>query len=199
MTNEPVRRAVRRPAAPAGLATRTAPHGSGGQHPGGHRRSRAAHRRATLHRETGMKNLVHGRRRRAQLRRQRPAAARGTVREHLDSAGRGRCGRRAGRGALRLASAAGPAARAATATARRGQPSRSARIRPTRSRRFCESVGAHYTRYDDEAALLDDVAQALVDEKGRSAGSTAGWSSGRARSAPAASSAIPGRRACRRR
>ena len=50
-----------------------------------------------VHAQTGMKNLVPGRRRGAQLRRQRPHPARGPVREHLDSAGGGRCRRRARR------------------------------------------------------------------------------------------------------
>ena len=54
-----------------------------------------------------------GRRRRAQLRRQRPAAARGAVRRHLDSAGGRRCRRIAGRRAVRVAPAAREAARGA--------------------------------------------------------------------------------------
>ncbi len=67
-----------------------------------------------------------GRRRGAQLRRQRPAAARGAVRRHLDSAGGGRRRRRAGRGAVRLASAAGQAARSRRPGPPEGQPARAA-------------------------------------------------------------------------
>ena len=59
----------------------------------------------TVQRETGMENLVHGRRRRAQLRRQRPRAARRSVQAHLDPTRRRRRGRGARRGVARLASA----------------------------------------------------------------------------------------------
>ena len=55
----------------------------------------------TAHRETGLDEPLPGRRRRAQLRRQRPAAARRTVQAALDSAGGRRRGRRARRGAAR--------------------------------------------------------------------------------------------------
>ena len=58
----------------------------------------------TLAPETGRRESLPGRRRGAQLRRQRPDPARGSVQGHLDSAGGRRCRRRAGRGAERLAS-----------------------------------------------------------------------------------------------
>ena len=74
-----------------------------------------------VHAQTGMKNLVPGRRRGAQLRRQRPDPPRGAVRRALDSAGGGRRGRRARRRAVRLApTARQPARRRAGATRQQG-------------------------------------------------------------------------------
>ena len=75
-----------------------------------------------VHRETGMREPLPRRRRGAQLRRQRAAAARGTVRAHLDPAGGGRRRRRARRragdppqGARQRRAAPAPRATACTA------------------------------------------------------------------------------------
>ncbi len=68
--------------------------------PGGHRGDRAAHGAARPSRD-GHAEPLPGGRRGAQLRRQRPAAARGAVRATLDPARRGRRGRRARRRAGR--------------------------------------------------------------------------------------------------
>ena len=56
----------------------------------------------SLAKQTGSQEPLPCRRRRAELRRQRQGAARRHVREHLDSASRGRCRRRGRRGARRL-------------------------------------------------------------------------------------------------
>ena len=68
----------------------------------------------TAHRETGTDEPLPRRRRRAQLRRQRPDAARGAVRATLDPAGRRRRRRRARRRAAHLAPALSAAARPST-------------------------------------------------------------------------------------
>src|SRR4029077_20206645 len=96
-----VRRAVRRQAAQAGGAAHPARHGSGGVDSGRHRGDRAApdaRARGTKWTE----KPVPRRRRRAQLRRQGPRAARREVRRDLDPAGGGRCGRGGRRGACDL-------------------------------------------------------------------------------------------------
>ena len=69
----------------------------------------AAHPRAR--RRDRCEEPLPGRRRRAQLRRQRQGVARRQVRAHLDPAGGGRRGRRARRRARRLLHPSGPAAR----------------------------------------------------------------------------------------
>ena len=183
-----------------GVAARAAAHGPGRQHPGGDRGGHAPDRPRTSTRGPGMKHLVPGRRRGAELRGQRPAAPRGAVRRHLDPAGGRRRRRRARRGPVRLASAAGQAPRRPTAAT----PSRGA------------SSGPRFTHRRDRAR--SSTAQGRVTASGSttrpscsstspgcwptarsSAGSRAGWSSARARSGAAASSATRARRRCRRR
>ena len=109
-----------------------------------------------------------GRRRGAQLRGQRPAAARGAVRGHLDPAGRRRCRRRARRGAVRLAPAAGQAAPAR----RPRRASKGSLLGPRFSNDADRAVPGRagrrrHERFDDEAELLDHVAGAAGRGQGR--------------------------------
>ena len=118
MTSREVRRAVRRPAAPARSRRSTQ-----------REMDLAASIQAVteeimlrmarhVHARDGIEEPLPGRRRGAQLRRQRPDPARRAVREHLDPAGGRRRGRRARRRAVHLAPAARqPAHAAARATA----------------------------------------------------------------------------------
>ena len=101
---------------------------------------------ARVHGRPGSSNLVPGRRRGAQLRRQRPAAARGAVRRHLDSAGRGRRRRRAGRRPVRLAPAArrSRARRHGRSDAQQGSLLGPGVLATTRSARFSTASGAAY-------------------------------------------------------
>ena len=110
-----------------------------------------------LHRADGHEEPGPGRRRGAQLRGQRQAAARGAVREHLDPAGGRRCRRRPWRGPVRLASAPRQAAHAERRRCPEGAASSARATPPTRSRRSSTSVGRRYQRFDDEAALLEHV------------------------------------------
>ena len=106
-----VRRALRRPAPRAGVAPRAAAHGPGRQHPGGDRRGRAADRparpRADRHEPPGP-----GRRRRPQLRGQRPAARARAVSTISGSSPRPATPAARWGGPVRLASAPGKAPRA---------------------------------------------------------------------------------------
>ena len=102
MTNGRFDERLRRPAAGAGVRAHPAGDGPGPLDPGGHRGGRAAHGpdRGLAHRRaTGRA----GRRRRPQLRGQRPAAAGGPVRRPLGPARGGRRRGRGGRRALGLA------------------------------------------------------------------------------------------------
>ncbi|KAJ3054998.1 hypothetical protein HK102_011439, partial [Quaeritorhiza haematococci] len=96
----PLPRAVRRAAAVPRIEPRTAPHGPGREHPVGDRGGRPADRPRGGPEDRGEKPR-HGRRRGAQLRRQRPAAPRGALRGYLDPARGRRRRRRARGGALR--------------------------------------------------------------------------------------------------
>ena len=130
-----------------------------------------------------------GRRRGAQLRGQRPAAARRAVRRHLDPAGRGRRRRRARRRAVRLASTARQAARSRTRATPEGQLAR-ARVSPTtRSRRFLDASGRRYRRLRRRGRAAATTSPSCWPTGRSSAGSRGAWSSVRARSARAASSA----------
>ena len=149
-----------------------------------------------VHRETGMREPLPGRRRRAQLRRQRPPPARGAVRAHLDPAGGGRRRRRARAPRCRsgtsvLGNAAPRVAPRATACAARS----SARPSPTtRSRRPALGRARCYERLPTRRAARAHRARCSPTRRS-SAGSRAAWSSARARSAPAPSSATRARRA----
>ena len=116
---------------------------------------------------------------------QRPAAARRAVRGHLDSAGGGRRRRRAGRGAVRVASVAREAARQPHGGhARRAACSG----RSSRDRRRCvallDRAGAPYDRAFDERGRAAAARRRVAGTRRRSsAGSRAGWSSARGRSA----------------
>ena len=116
-----VRRALRRPAPRAGDAADPAGDGPGAIHPGRHRGGDAPPGPDAAPGDGGREPLP-GRRRGPQLRRQRPAAARGAVPEPLDPARRRRCRRGGGRRAVRLAPARRTAAhqRPAPATRMRG-------------------------------------------------------------------------------
>ena len=106
MTNRRFHRLFGGPPRVARVAPGAAAHGPGRQHPGRDRGGRAADRppRAPADRDEAP---GPGRRGRAQLRGQRPAAPRGRLRRPLDPAGGRRCRRRAGCGPVRLASAPG--------------------------------------------------------------------------------------------
>ena len=93
-----VRRALRRAGARAGDAGHAARDGPRGVGAGGDGGGGAAHGAPRPPRDRHAQPLPR-RRRGSQLRRQRAAAARGTVRAPLGTAGGGRCRRRAGRGA----------------------------------------------------------------------------------------------------
>ena len=169
MTVAEVPRAVRRPAAAARVAARRSATWTWRRRiQAVDRRGHAADRRGTCTTQTGMKNLVPGRRRGAELRGQRPAPARRAVRRHLDPAGRRRRRRRARRGAVRLASAARTSR--ASRTRRDCQQRLAARpgVRRRRDRARSSSAPARrITRRDDDDELLDDVAELLADGQGR--------------------------------
>ena len=141
----------------------------------------------------------HGRRRGPELRGQRQAAPAGHLQGHLDSARRGRRGRRAGRGPGRLAHLAGQAA-----PGHQRRRSTHEGLLPGPGFRTERSSGCawrtqapcqHYADFDE-----------LLPGGGRSAGpgrKVVGWFQGRmeygrAPWATAASSATPGIRRCRR-
>ena len=153
----------------------------------------------TLHRETGLREPLPGRRRGAQLRRQRPAAARRAVRAHLDPAGGRRCRRRARRRAAHLA----PAPRASRARSRRDATRCRAsylgpEFTPDEIERFLDVGRRRLRRGSTATELLDARRRSCSPTRRSSAGSTAAWSSARARSARAASSATRAARGCRR-
>ena len=171
---------------------RAAAHGPGREHPGGDRGGRAARWAASCPRADRHEEPGAGRRRGAQLRRQRPAAARGPVRRHLDSAGGRRRRRRARRGAVRLASAA----RASRATPTADDASRAACSgRAFADDEICDVPRPGRGAVSRALPTSDDLLRARRRAAGRrarsSAGSRAAWSSARARSARAASSATP--------
>ncbi len=169
-------------------------------HPGRHRRGRAAARQHAP-RGDGREEPLPRRRRRAQLRRQRPAAARRTVREYLDSAGRRRCGRcrrRRCRCLARLRRAAAQAERQRQPCRRPhervvSRPEYSPRADSGRARRDgCEVRGSWTT------TRCFRERRSCSPRKTWSAGSRAAWSSGRGRSAAARSSVTRAARRCSR-
>ena len=196
MTNEPVRRALRRPAAQRRERDHPARDGPRALDPGGDRGDRAAHG-APRARGDRRAQPLPGRRRGAQLRGQRPAAARGAVRRHLDPAG-GRRRRRRGRRGARLRSghvgskgAAAPGrARAAGGDGMQGAflgpefPRRRDRGLPRRPRL---SRTAGWRRRSGRRTSRGGSPPSRT----WSASSRGAWSSARARSATARSSATP--------
>ena len=139
-------------------------------------RMRAARARADRHEEP-----VPGRRRGAQLRRQRPHPARRAVRGHLDPAGRRRCRRRARRGAVHLAPAARQAARRRSRPTRQhGLAARARVLATTRSARSSTRSARVYTTFADDDALCDRVAELIA------AGKVVGWFQGRMEFGPRA-------------
>ena len=142
-------------------------------------------------RQTGMQEPVPGRRRGAQLRRQRPHPARRTVRRHLDSAGRRRRRRRARRRAVHLASAARQAAqrrRPTTAsTARCSGPV----FTTTRSERSSRHAARRTHACSTMTRCATRVAELLAD------GKVVGWFQGRMEFGPRALGVAQHHRRCR--
>ena len=105
----PLCQIVRRAGAKPGSIADAVSHGCRGLDPVGAGRGRAA-ADAQPRQTNRFAKPLPGRRRGAQLRRQWKGFARRPLRQHLDSAGRGRCRRRRGRGACGLPSLQRPAA-----------------------------------------------------------------------------------------
>ena len=174
-----VRPAVRRPAAGARDQADAAgdgprPVGAGGLR-GGHA-SDGAHRTP---RDRPGPAVPRGRRG-AQLRGERPSAARGTIQGALDPARRRRCRRRAGRGAARLAP---PRPAAAPGDPRQGQHEGrlpGAVLHRRGDRGVPASRSARHTGSSSASELLPTVARLLADEK------VVGWFNGRMEFGPRA-------------
>ena len=115
-----VRRAVRRQGAQARGAADPASHGSRGVGAGRHRGDRDPAGALGEEGDRGEEHLP-GRRRGAELRRQRQAAAREPVRRHLGAAGGRRCRRRGRRGLRRLPRLSRPGAQAQRPSRRHGR------------------------------------------------------------------------------
>ena len=116
----------------AGIRTHPARDGSRALGPGRDRGDPAADG-PLRPRQDGVPPPDAGRRRGAQLRRQRPPAPRRSVRRHLDSAGRRRCGRSARRRPRRSGIATSTSQGARRSAAARGRLRRTARARRTRT------------------------------------------------------------------
>ena len=110
MTGAAFERLFDGPARQAGIEAHAARDGPGAVGSGDHRRGDAQDDRVRAQGNRDARSVPR-RRRGAQLRRQRPVAARRAVRGDLDSAGGGRCRRRAGRGVVAVASASRQTAR----------------------------------------------------------------------------------------
>ena len=189
-----VRPALRRPAAEARDADRAARDGHRRVDPTGHRRDHAAHG-APRSRADRDEEPLPRRRRRAQLRRQRTHSARRAVREHLDPARRRRRRRRARRGAVHLV----PAAR--QRASRRGHRSRSTarcsgRAFPTKRSAPFSTSPARCITSTRPTKRWSSRSRTSWRRRTSSAGSRTAWSSGRGRSARAASSAMRAARRC---
>ena len=191
MTNERFARAVRRAAAQAGRAADPAPHGPRRVDPGRDRGGRAAADRAASPSRPACATCAS------------PAASRSiasptarccaTARSTTSGFSR-RPAMPAARSARRLppiiSSGGQPRTdqRRATACGRLSRP----RFRARRDRARLDGRRRALRRARDEAELIETTAQALAEQR-RSAGSRAAWSSVRARSARAPSSAIRAR------
>ena len=141
----------------------------------GRARSRTSPRRSccawrgTLHRETGAREPLPGRRRRAQLRGQRPDPARGAVRGHLDPARRGRCRRGAGRRAARpgTSSRASPRKTATASDAMQGGSTSGPRTRNEEIERFLDERRTRRTCGCADDELLDRRRRRARGREGR--------------------------------
>ena len=124
-----------------------------------------------------------GRRRRAELRRQRQDPARRAVRRHLDSAGGGGCGWVGWGGAGGVASCIGqpavPGRARSPVDSQRGLVSRPPNTRDDEVESYLRSQSAPYTIVEDDE-LLPRVAQLIAD------GKIIGWFSGRMEFGPRA-------------
>ena len=159
----PLRRALRRSAARARVGDHPARDGPRRVDPGGHRGDRAAHGPRHAREVTGERDAVPGRRRGAQLRGQRAAAARRAVRAASGSSRRRAT--RAGRWARPSTSGTrslGNAAHAPTVCTTGCRAPTSARAsRPTRWPRLARRARAiRYERVEDEAARAERIADA---------------------------------------
>ena len=161
------------------IGHRAAPHGPRRQHPGGDRRCDAGDRPPGAPRH-GHEAAGPGRRRGAELRGQRQAAARRALRRHLDSARGRRCRRRAWRGAVRLAPAARQSARPPSPSITQKGSFLGPRFTSADVRSFLDGVGAKYRRAASEAELVAEVASLLEQEK------IVGWFQGRMEFGPRA-------------
>ena len=137
----------------------------------------------TSHRETGLDESLPRRRRRAQLRRQRPAPARGPVQATLDPACRRRCRRRARRRAARSGTATAASPARVTPGTRRDE-GRVSRARRSRRRRDRDVPAVGRARPIEQArarrAAADASRELLADEK------VVGWFKGRMEFGPRA-------------
>ena len=159
------------------------------QHPAGAPRRSSWRWRARCTSETGPRQALHGRRRGAQQRRQRPHPPRDAVQGALHPAGGRRRRRRARRGAVRASLRA------------RHSRARSAWSTPTGARRtptrevgdFLRGAGIAHTRCSQRGRAARPRRRPPAQRATSSAGSRAASSGARARSARAASSPIRGR------
>ncbi len=175
-----VRRPVRRAAAAAGVAADPARDGPGRLDPGGDRGDHAAHGPARPRADRDEEPLP-GRRRGAQLRRQRPDPARGAVREHLDPAG----GRRRRRGARASPSSSGTSCSATSGSVesagRRSTARCSGRASPTsRSARSSTSAARCTTTSTTRESSSGGSSTCIAQEK------VVGWFQGRMEFGPRA-------------
>ena len=195
MTDAEVRPALRRAAARAGIAGHAARDGPGRVGPGGDRRSRCCACARHAARADGIEEP-----------RAWPAASRSTASATARSCATGRSrtsgfsrrpAMRAGRWARRCSS--GISCSTHRAAARHGDSAAglAARARisaTTRSAAFLDSTGPTYRDFDRRDELLRRGRRADRRRRRSSAGCRAAWSSARARSGAAASSAMPAAR-----
>ena len=167
--------------------------------PGGDRGDRAAHG-PPRRRDHGRAQRLPGRRRGAQLRGQRPAAARGPVRAHLGPARRRRRRRRDRRRAVRLA----PDRRSQPRDADGGHDGMQRRVPrarsspTTRSRATSTARATRTSGSRDASDWARRIAELVADGQGRRPVRRAAWSSARGPSATGRSSATPLARRCSR-
>ncbi len=133
-----------------------------------------------VHARHGHEEPLPGGRRGAQLRRQRAHPARGTVREHLDSAGRRRRRRRA-RGGLCSSGTSCSTSRARRSPTTRSTARCSGRASPTTEiRRFLDGAARHLRVHATTRRSCDRIARLMAD------GKVIGWFQGRMEFGPRA-------------